>query len=160
MKAPSILVHKRMLEKTSGRLNCLTPFGMDRIPTGNHIRNILDPAPPEHFDDVLVKMVRNLETGGAPRSLHRNCFGLTETPSNLIALDGSKYSSSYAIGCPNCSTRMRNRGTDKQNCERNAVKCRRGRIAPRLARKHPVQLGDDLLDCQPICNAMFEVGPV
>ncbi|MDE0110692.1 MAG: hypothetical protein OXN84_00155 [Albidovulum sp.] len=101
-----------------------------------------------------------------PRGLHRNRFGLKITPPNLIALDGSEYLSSFAIDFPNCSKRMRNRGTDKetiehfqsflgvaivapeqklalppkiigpqdgadkQDCERNAVKCRLGRIAP------------------------------
>ncbi len=64
-QSPSFLAHQRMPERTCGRLNCLTLSGMDGIPTDNHIRNILKPAPPEHFDDVLINMVRDLEARGA-----------------------------------------------------------------------------------------------
>ncbi len=70
-RSPSFLAHQRMLEKTSGRSNCLTLTGMDGIPTDNHIRNILEPAPPEHLDDVLINMVRDLEARGVLHSLHR-----------------------------------------------------------------------------------------
>ncbi|MDE0305844.1 MAG: hypothetical protein OXI87_13345 [Albidovulum sp.] len=52
-----------MLEKTSGRSNCLSPLGMDRIPTDNHVSNFLGPEPPERFEDVLVNMVRDLKAG-------------------------------------------------------------------------------------------------
>ena len=113
MLSPSFLAHQRKLERTSGRSNCLTPFGMDCIPSDNHIRKILDPAPPENFDNVFINMVRDLEARGALRSLHRNRFGL-EHPSTLIALDGSEYVSPYAI---NCSTHTRNRGTDRETAE-------------------------------------------
>ena len=49
-------------------------------------------------------------------------------------------------------------GNDKQDCERNALKRWLGRIAPRLRRLNPVYLGDDLLACQPICDAIFRAG--
>ena len=115
-QSPSFLAHQRMLEQSCGHSNCMTLFGMDGIPTDNHIRNILDTAAPEHFDDVFIDMVRDLEARGALRSLHRSRFGL-DHPTTLIALDGSEYFSSHAINCPNCSSRTRNRGSDRETVE-------------------------------------------
>ena len=94
--SPSFLAHQRMLEKTSGRSNCLTLFGMDSIPSDNHVRNILDPAPPEHF------AMSSSTWSGTSRPGER-CAACTATasassvPAPSSGLDGSEYFSSYAI---------------------------------------------------------------
>jgi hypothetical protein len=38
MQSPSFLAHQRRLEEGQGRSNCQTLFGLDQIPSDNHIR--------------------------------------------------------------------------------------------------------------------------
>src|SRR5215211_229767 len=45
LQSPSFLAHQRRLEEGQGRSNCQTLFGLDRIPSDNHIR-ALRSAPP------------------------------------------------------------------------------------------------------------------
>jgi hypothetical protein len=49
LQSPSFLAHQRRLEEGQGRSNCQTLFGLDRIPSDNHIRALLDPVSPDHF---------------------------------------------------------------------------------------------------------------
>ena len=51
MQSPSFLAHQRQLARGHGhgRSNCETLFGMTRIPSDNHVRDMLDPVPPECF---------------------------------------------------------------------------------------------------------------
>ena len=44
MQSPSFLAHQRHLENGHGRSNCQTLFGMRKIPSDNHIRDMLDPV--------------------------------------------------------------------------------------------------------------------
>ena len=46
MQSPSFLAHQRQLEEGHGRSNCASLFGIARIPSDNHIRDMLDPASP------------------------------------------------------------------------------------------------------------------
>ena len=52
---------QRRLEEGQGRSNCQTQFGLDRIPSDNHIRALLDPASPDHFHPVFAEVVAELE---------------------------------------------------------------------------------------------------
>ena len=47
MQSPSFLAHQRRLEEGQGRSNCQTLFGLDRIPSDNHVRALLDPVDPD-----------------------------------------------------------------------------------------------------------------
>ena len=49
MQSPSFLAHQRHLADGygHGRSNCETLFGMERIPSDNHVRDMLDPVAPE-----------------------------------------------------------------------------------------------------------------
>jgi hypothetical protein len=51
MQSPSFLAHQRQLAQGHGhgRSNSETPFGMTRIPSDNHVRDMLDLVPPERF---------------------------------------------------------------------------------------------------------------
>ena len=49
LQSPSFLAHQRRLEEGQGRSNCQTLFGLDRIPSDNHVRALLDPVDPDHF---------------------------------------------------------------------------------------------------------------
>ena len=57
MQSESFLSHQLRLEEGQGTSNCQTLFGMENIPTDNHIRMMLDPVHPRHlqgsFDDVI-----------------------------------------------------------------------------------------------------------
>jgi hypothetical protein len=61
MQSPSFLAHQRRLEEGQGRSNCQTLFGLDRIPSDNHIRALLDPVSPDHFHPVFAEVVAELE---------------------------------------------------------------------------------------------------
>ena len=64
LQSPSFLAHQRRLEEGQGRSNCQTLFGLDRIPSDNHIRALLDPVSPDHFHPVFAEVVTELERSG------------------------------------------------------------------------------------------------
>src|SRR3954451_23405174 len=175
MQSPSFLAHQRRLEEGQGRSNCQTLFGLDRIPSDNHIRALLDPVSPDHFHPVFAEVVTELERSGGLEAF-RQLGGHV-----LIALDGTEYHVSGKVHCQHCSTRKRGQdkiehfhalvsatvvapehnrvvplepelivlqdGHDKQDCESRAAGC-----GQRHARLNPVYLGD--FSRQPICEAV------
>ena len=64
LQSPSFLAHQRRLEEGQGRSNCQTLFGLDQIPSDNHIRALLDPVSPDHFHPVFAEVVAELEGSG------------------------------------------------------------------------------------------------
>src|SRR5271168_4807273 len=46
MQSASFLTFQRTLEKGRGRSNCQTLFGIEKIPSDNYIRDMLDDAAP------------------------------------------------------------------------------------------------------------------
>src|SRR5277367_5254481 len=56
MQSPSFLAHQRRFEEGFGRSNCESLYGISKIPSDNHIRDMLDGASPELlrpvFDEV------------------------------------------------------------------------------------------------------------
>ncbi len=114
-KSPSFLAHQKLLAERRGLSNCLTLFGMEKIPSDNQIRNLLDPVPPEHFDTVFIDVARDLDNRGALAALRSRRGGLNRK--TLIALDGTEYFNSCKVSCPNCSTRTHNKGTDDEVVE-------------------------------------------
>jgi hypothetical protein len=186
MQSESFLSYQRSLEEGRKTSNCQTLFGMDRIPTDNHIRSMLDPVHPSHLQPVFDQVVAALEAHEGMEPFRR-LGGRT-----LVALDGTEYFCSQKLGCPNCQTRKRANGqvesyhsmlaativapghamvvplmpefivkpdgAEKQDCERNAVKRWLTTHAERMAGLRPVYLGDDLFACQPIAEAVLASG--
>ena len=72
MQSPSFLAFQRMPGDRCGDSNTRILFGMKRIPCDNHIRQTLDGVLPEHFDDVLITMVPDLDRKGALRGMRRH----------------------------------------------------------------------------------------
>jgi hypothetical protein len=107
MQSPSFLAHQRQLAEGHGhgRSNCETLFGMTRIPSDNHVRDMLDPVPPECFDARSPHAVEVLEAGGGLGAFRRLDHHM------LIAFDGPEYFRSAKLHCPRCSTRKRSGGT-------------------------------------------------
>jgi hypothetical protein len=172
MQSESFLSHQKRLHEGHGNSNCRSLFGMERIPTDNHIRILLDMVSPEAlqpcFDQILEQM------------------------RPLIALDGTEYFCSQKLNCPQCLTRKRSNGktehyrsmlaamivapghnmvlplmpefispqdgVEKQNCERNAAKLWLIAHSKRVAGLRPVYLGDALFSCQPLAEAVLATG--
>lgn len=188
MQSPSFLAHQRALAEGRGwgLCNLHTLFGLTRVPCDNHIRDMLDGAPTDHFDDVFLGLARDLDKAGGLQPFRRLGGRV------LIALDGSEHFRSRKIHCPQCSRRKRadgeieyfhtflgatlvapghrhvlplppefvrpQDGADKQDCETRAVKRWLKRVGPRCASLNPVYLGDDLHARQPTCEAILAAG--
>ena len=104
----SFLAFQRTLQKRFARSNAQTLFDLERIPTDNHIRTMLDGVPSDHFDAVYLSLLADtLDQGGLSimQRLDRH---------TLIALDGTEYHHSKCINCPKCSTRRMGKDGDKQ----------------------------------------------
>jgi hypothetical protein len=186
MQSESFLSYQRSLEERRKTSNCLTLFGMAKIPTDNHIRSMLDPVHPSLLRPAFDQAVAALRERGVMKAFQR-LDGRA-----LVALDGTEYFCSQKLGCPHCQTRKRANGkieshhsmlaaalvapghamvvplmpefivkpdgAEKQDCERNAAKRWLATHARRMAPLRPIYLGDDLFACQPIAEAVLSNG--
>jgi hypothetical protein len=186
MQSESFLSHQRRMEHGRNGSNCKTLFGIKTIPSDNHIRDLLDPAPPELLGSCFDHALEQIRQHGSMHAFERLVGRV------LIALDGSEYFSSEKRGCPRCLTRKRSNGktenyhtllaatvvapghnrvlplmpefippqdgAEKQDCERNAAKRWLERHGERVAGLRPVYLGDALFSSQPMCAAVLSQG--
>jgi hypothetical protein len=66
MQSPSFLAHQRRFEAGHGHSNCTSLFGIAKIPSDNHIRDMLDPASPDLLHPVFaaaVDQIRQIDGG-------------------------------------------------------------------------------------------------
>jgi len=185
-QSPSFLDFQRHLQVAKGCNNALTLFGIEKIPTDNHTRNLLDPVPPGTVLPVFAAVVEALHTGGhleAYRSINGDL---------LMAMDGTQYHCSAKIHCPQCSVTEHSNGTityshsvvtpvivapgnprviplepefitpqdghKKQDCENAAAKRWLAQYGPRYRALGITILGDDLYCKQPLCEAIAQQG--
>jgi hypothetical protein len=182
MQSASFLSFQRKLEKGQGRSNCQSLFGIEKIPSDNYIRDMLDGADPA----LLAPCFHRAEQLLLEPAM-RAAFGRLGDRT-LIALDGTEYFCSQKIACPHCQTRKRSNGkvesyhsllcatvvapghskvvplapefivkqdgAEKQDCERNAVKRWLDKHAARLKPLRPVYLADDLFACQSVVERL------
>jgi hypothetical protein len=187
MQSPSFLAHQRHFEQGHGRSNCASLFGIAKIPSDNHIRDLLDPATPDLLHPVFAETIEQLRLIDGGLNVFRRLGGRV-----LIALDGTEYHCSKKIRCAHCSTRSRGKagvdyyhamlaatlvapghdkviplepefiapqdGADKQDCENRAAKRWLATHGQRYAPLDPVYLGDDLFSHQPPCQAVKDEG--
>ena len=186
MQSPSFLSYQRTLKKKKGRSNAETLFGIEKIPSNNQIRNLLDPQNPEALSPVFATGFQELEREGKIESYRSYQDNL------LISCDGTNFFSSKKIHCEKCSrTELENGetnyshsgilpliakpgenrvihlepefivpqdGHEKQDCEREGMK--------RWLRKHGEHysayggtiLGDDLYCNQVMCENILDAG--
>jgi hypothetical protein len=109
MQSPSFLAHQRRFEGGFGRSNCETLFGLSKIPSDNHIRDMLDPAAPALLHPVFGAVVDQLEGIQGGLDVFRRAGGLLP-----IALDGTQHYSSGKIHCPHCLTRLRGKTKESE----------------------------------------------
>ena len=182
MQSPSFLAQQTALARGRGTSNCQSLFAMDKIPSDNHIRSMLDPVPPEILLPMFGETLKALDSGGGLEKFRRLGGRV------LIALDGTEYFCSQKLSCPNCSSRARANGrtehfhamlsaamvapghdralplepvfitpqdgAEKQDCESRAAHRWLARHGPKYAHLKPVYLGDDLSSRQPTCEAV------
>ncbi len=98
-QAPSFLDFQRRMQKQAARSNCESLFGVEKIPSDNHIRNLLDGHDPEHFAPLFAECLQTARDNGALQPFLRLDGRLA------VALDGIQIHCSDAIHCDLCSTR-------------------------------------------------------
>ncbi len=182
MQSESFLSYQRGLEEGRKTSNCRTLFGMAAIPTDNHIRAMLDPVHPSHlqpaFDGVLEVMRRRdgfapfrrlggrvlialdgteyfcSQKLGCPRCLTRKrSNGRIESYHSMLC--ATVVAPGHAMALPLMPDFIAPQdGSEKQDCERNAVRRWLATHADRVGDLRPIFLGDDLFACQPVADAM------
>ena len=183
LQSPSWLSCQRTMQGEKGENNARTLFDIKNVPVDNHVRNLLDPAPPELLHGAYWNLLGVLEGCGALERF-RVLGGLTP-----VALDGTDFHSSEKISCPNCLVTRHadgrtvfshkavtpvivapnvrqvvplrpefcapQDGAQKQDCEINASKRWMDDTADWLRGAKAVLLGDDLYAHVPFCRKVL-----
>ncbi len=186
MQNPSFLSHQQTMNETKGKNNAKSFFGIDKIPTDNHLRNILDKYEANYLNPVYFECFKWIEENDQLK----NYFGINNNI--LIALDGTEFFTSGAICCENCSTRKRSNGKiqnfhsaltpavvaidnpsviplpqefitpqdgqDKQDCENAAGKRWFNKHGDFFSNRNTTVLGDDLYSKQPLIESALSNG--
>jgi len=184
-QCPSFLSFQRNRQRARGRDNARSLFQVERIPTDNHIRQMLDPVEPHHLYCLFDDLHQAFDQEGLLEAMR--AVGHTR----LIALDATWYFSSQSknIQCPNCSCLRHAEGQTthfhsaitpvivspshtqvvplrpefitpqdgqaKQDCEINAAKRWLCAHAARYTTGNDTLLGDDLYAHQPFCRQVL-----
>jgi hypothetical protein len=187
-QSPSFLGFQEAMETARGHNNARSLFQIQRIPTDNHIRDLLDPVAPEHLFSLFDELYQAFDRHGLPRAMR----AVNET--RLIALDGTWYFSSQSrnIHCPRCSSMEHANGKvthfhsaitpvivspghreviplrpefiqpqdghTKQDCEIAAAKRWLAAHSIRYHTGNDTLLGDDLYAHQPFCRQALLYG--
>jgi hypothetical protein len=108
MQNPSFLDYQKSMQKTKGKNNAQSLFGVYKILSDNYIRKVLDEVHPSYVFPLFSFIFEGLRNSGDIdefRSYNHNL---------LIALDGTQYHSSQAIQCDRCSqTNHKDKDKDK-----------------------------------------------
>lgn len=183
-QSPSFLAYQSDMQQQHGRNNARSLFGVERIPSDPHIRNLLDMVGPEHLRDPFWAILSLLDHAGYVADYEHG-------GTLLLSLDGTGYFGSTEIHCPNCTTAVHGEtthyshsvllpvlvrpdkaevlmlepefivpqdGAEKQDCERNAAKRWVTRNAAHFAGRHVTVLADDLHCNQPFCQLLVDHG--
>ena len=92
LKDPSLLA----FEERRNEENMRNLFGIARVPSDTHMREILDPVEPRQLRPLFNAVFRQLQRGKALESFvfYQGCY--------LLSLDGTGYFSSSSIHCDSC----------------------------------------------------------
>jgi len=183
MQSPSFLAHQREMQRHKERDNLQTLFGVHATPSDNQIRNLLDPIPPGQVGQIFWAVYEQMRVQGLlaqHRGIGDNLLcGLDGTryfSSNRICCEnctqrrqGEAITYSHSVIAPVLiapdSTRVfclepefivPQDGTEKQDCEQNAIKRWVSRNARRFGGEQVTLLADDLHSRQPTCELCLE----
>lgn len=185
-QSPSFLAFQTAMQKAKGVNNAQSLFGVTKIPSDNHIRDVGDGVPPAYVFPVFIRIIDGLKNIGYLDTLRSYNNNL------LCALDATQYFSSNNIHCENCNTKEHDNGTvtyshsaitpvfvapgnnkvislppefitpqdgnTKQDCENAAAKRWLNQYAPLLKKLGVTILGDDLYCKQPISSLIIVLG--
>lgn len=96
MQSPSFLDFQRTMGRTKGRHNAASLFGVQQVPTDNHIRTILDAVQPECLYGIFESVVGRMDEAGILKEFRSLGNDL------VVALDGTEYYRSERLHCPQC----------------------------------------------------------
>jgi hypothetical protein len=176
----SFLEYQRQLNSRFGRDNAQSLFGLEKIPTVEQIRNIVDGVAASSLFPLFGLIYQALRSMGFLKSYEILGGNL------LVAMDGTNYHSSNKVNCPCCSSKTSKQGkvtyfhqallpvivspdnesvfsltpefvtpqdgAEKQDCEQNAAKRWISNYASLFAGQKITLLGDDLFSRQPTCQ--------
>lgn len=183
---PSFLAFQRYMQETRGKNNAQSLFGIDDIPTDNHIRTVLDEVAPSCVFPVFSYIIDGMKASG--HLTRYRSFNNTI----LIALDATQYFTSDTIHCKNCTKKEHKNGKTtyshsvitpvivkpgdntvislepefiipqdghrKQDCETAAGKRWLQHYGPVYKGLGITILGDDLYSRQPFCEKIIGEG--
>lgn len=185
-QSPSFLAYQKAMQEAKGKSNAETLFGMQRIPTDNHIRDLLDEVAPWQVFPMFAYVFGALSTAGYLADFRCSLGEL------LISLDGTQYFSSKKLHCQHCATSQHKDGStvyshsvvtpvvvapgqdkviplepafilpqdghEKQDCETAAAKRWLEQYGARYSPLGVTILGDDLYCRQPMCERIETAG--
>jgi hypothetical protein len=184
MQCPSFLAHQKRLQETKGKNNAASLFQIANIMSDNQTRNMLDPIAPRHLTPVFEHVYKALRDGGfieqyrflngtilialdgicyhsssktsCDKCYHRQHKNGTVTYSHsaitpVIVAPGNP----HVISLPPEFMTPQD-GHEKQDSEHAATKRWLSEHAKHYKEMGVTFLGDDLYDCQPICQAMLD----
>ena len=177
-QSPSFLAFQELMQQQQGKNNASTLFGIQQIPSDNHIRALLDPVDPALLDPVYEKCFDLMQQHELIQPMRSFANSL------LVALDGTGYFQSESIHCPSCMVSNHRDGRvtyahsvllpavvspeqshvlslqpeflspqdghDRQDCEFRAAQRWIDRHGARLSPQGVTLLGDDLYSRTPI----------
>jgi len=183
-QSPSFLAHQNLMQQAQGTNNAHTLFGVEVLPTDNHVRSLLDPVDPKSLRGVFRETFEYLGNQGVVERFRS--VGNTL----LVALDGTEYFRSEAIHCPQCSVARHadgrvvythtavmpavvkpgcpqvlalepefvtpQDGHEKQDCESVAARRWIREVGAELSGLGLTLLGDDLYACVPMVQEVLQ----
>jgi len=99
MQSKSWLSFQQKMETSKGSNNVSTIFGVDKIPTDNLVRKMVDKVDPYLLQPVYDNVLKLAQTNGILKEFTVMGNYL------LVTLDGTYYHSSKKIKCDCCQTR-------------------------------------------------------
>lgn len=185
-QCPSFLAYQKEMQRCWGKNNANSIFGIYKILSDNHIRQLLDAVSPEYVFPMFSYIFHQLKNTGqldGYRSFKDNF---------LLAVDGVHYFTSQEIHCPSCNQKQHQNGkityfhsavtpvvvapgkgrviplepefitpqdgNRKADCELTATKRWFFTHASRYKGERFTILGDDLYCKQPFCQMLLEAG--
>lgn len=183
MQSPSFLAHQRDLQRKQGRNNAATLFGVEQVPSDAQIRNLLDPIAPAYLCDCYWAIFEQLQAEGylqqhagydntllcAMDGTHYFSSQKIHCENCTVHTHGEQAYYSHAAVTPVLVAPGQSSvitlepefilpqdGSDKQDCEQQAVKRWLARNAQRFAPWSVTVLTDDLHSRQPFCSLLLQ----
>ncbi len=186
MQSPSFLSFQITMQMNAAKNNAQSIFGVKKIPSDNHIRDIMDHVAPTYLFPIFFNIFKVIVSLG-----YLDCFR-SYNNNLLMSIDGTQYHSSQKIYCINCNYKEHKNGTityhhnvvtpvivapgidkvislqpefctpqdgsEKQDCENAAVKRWLKNYGHLYKDYGFTLLGDDLYSKQSVCKAILDAG--